>query len=49
MSETKALFDTLRNSADPTVVAAIETVVRSANSRDARLCWFNEKLGLDDE
>jgi len=36
MSETKALFDTLRNSADPTVVAAIDSVVRDGSDR--QLC-----------
>src|SRR6187401_3497975 len=52
MSETKALFDTLRNSADPTVVAAIESVVRDGTDR--QLCRINAlsfaaRHGLDEE
>ena len=52
MSETKALFDTLRNSADPTVVAAIESVVRDGSDR--QLCRINAlsfaaERGLDEE
>jgi class 3 adenylate cyclase len=52
MSETKALFDTLRNSADPTVVAAIESVIRDGTDR--QLCRINAlsfaaRHGLDEE
>jgi class 3 adenylate cyclase len=52
MSEAQALFDTLRNSADQTVVAAIESVVR--NGTDRQLCRINAlsfaaKHGLDEE
>jgi len=39
MSETKALLDTLRNSADQKVVAAIESVVRDGTDR--QLCRIN--------
>jgi len=39
MTETKALFDTLRNSADENVVAAIESVVRDGTDR--QLCRIN--------
>ena len=52
MSETKALIDTLRNSADQTVVAAIESVVRDGTDR--QLCRINAlsfaaRHGLDEE
>jgi len=52
MSETQALFDTLRNSADQAVVAAIESVVH--NGADRELCRINvlnfaAKHGLGDE
>jgi len=52
MSETQALFDTLHNSADQAVVAAIESVVQ--NGADRELCRINvlmfaAKHGLDDE
>ena len=52
MSETKALFDTLRSSADQTVVAAIESVVRDGTDR--QLCRINvlsfaARHGLDEE
>jgi class 3 adenylate cyclase len=52
MSETQALFDTLHNSADKAVVAAIESVVE--NGADRELCRINvlmfaAKHGLDDE
>src|SRR6185295_5625324 len=52
MSDTQALFDTLRNSADRTVVAAIESAVRDGADRD--LCRINvssfaAKHGLDEE
>jgi uncharacterized protein DUF5939 len=52
MSETKALFDALRNSADPAVVAAIESVVRDGSDR--QLCRINAlsfaaERGLDEE
>jgi Family of unknown function (DUF5939) len=52
MSETKALFDTLRSSADQTVVAAIESVVRDGTDR--QLCRINAVSfaaghGLDEE
>ena len=43
MSETKALFETLRASADPQVVAAIETLV--GEGTDRALCRVNA-LGL---
>jgi class 3 adenylate cyclase len=39
MSEAQALFDTLRNSADQTVVSAIESVVRDGSDR--HLCRIN--------
>jgi len=39
MTETKALFETLRNSADQNVVAAIESVVRDGTDR--QLCRIN--------
>src|SRR5262245_59270461 len=39
MTETKALFDTLRSSADESVVAAIESVVR--DGADRQLCRIN--------
>ena len=50
MSETQALFDTLHNSADKAVVAAIESVVE--NGADRELCRINvlmfaAKHGLD--
>src|SRR5262245_43506289 len=52
MSETSALFDTLRSSADQTVVAAIESVVRDGSER--QLCRINAlsfaaEHGLDEE
>jgi class 3 adenylate cyclase len=52
MSETEALFNVLRQSADADCVAAIETVVRDAPDRD--LCRINVldfagKHGLDEE
>ncbi len=52
MSETKALFDTLRSSADQTVVAAIKSVVRDGSDR--QLCRINAlsfaaSHGLDEE
>jgi class 3 adenylate cyclase len=52
MSETEALFNVLRQSADADCVAAIETVVRDAPDRD--LCRINAldfagKHGLDEE
>lgn len=52
MSDTQALFDTLRNSADRTVVAAIESAVRDGTDRE--LCRINAlsfaaKRGLDEE
>jgi class 3 adenylate cyclase len=52
MSETKALFDTLRSSADPAVVAAIDSVVRDGTDR--QLCRINAlsfaaERGLDEE
>jgi len=39
MSDTKPLFDALRNSADPDVVAAIEAAIRDASDR--KLCRIN--------
>ena len=39
MSDTKPLFDALRNSADPTVVAAIETLINDGTDR--QLCRVN--------
>ncbi len=52
MSDTKPLFDTLRNSADPNVVAAIEAVIRDGSDR--KLCRINilnfaAEHGLDEE
>src|SRR5688572_2970621 len=52
MSDTKALFATLRASADPTVVAAIEALVGSGTDR--QLCRlnvlrFSAEHGLDEE
>ena len=39
MSDTKPLFDSLRNSADPNVVAAIEAAIRDGSDR--KLCRIN--------
>src|SRR6202162_1859926 len=52
MSDTKPLFDTLRNSADQNVVAAIEGVIRDGAAR--KLCRinilnFSAEYGLDEE
>ena len=52
MTDTKALFDTLRNSADQDVVAAIEAVIRTG--ADRKLCHinvlkFSTEHGLDEE
>ena len=52
MSETEALFNVLRQSADADCVAAIETAVRDAPDRD--LCRINvldfaARHGLDEE
>ena len=52
MSETEALFDVLRQSADPGAVAAIEREVREGSDRD--LCRINalsfaKKCGLGEE
>ena len=52
MSDTKPLFDALRNSADPQVVAAIEAVIREGTDR--QLCRVNVvsfavQNGLDEE
>ena len=52
MSDTKALFDNLRNSADQNVVVAIETVIRDGTDR--QLCRINilnfaAEHGLDEE
>jgi class 3 adenylate cyclase len=52
MSDTKPLFDTLRNSADQNVVAAIEAVIRDGTDR--KLCRINvlnfaAEHGLDEE
>jgi len=52
MSEAQALLDTLRNSADQTVVSAIESVVRDGSDR--HLCRINAlsfaaRHGLDEE
>jgi uncharacterized protein DUF5939 len=38
MSDTKALFDNLRNSADQNVVVAIEAVIRDGTDRQLCLC-----------
>ena len=52
MSDTKPLFDALRNSADPKVVAAIEALIGSGTDR--QLCRLNvvsfaTDNGLDEE
>src|SRR5271166_2907419 len=52
MNETNALLDTLRNSADPEVVDAIEALIR--DGEDRQLCRINvvnfaSKRGLDEE
>ena len=52
MSDTKPLFDALRNSADPNVVAAIEAAIRDGSDR--KLCRINvlnfaAEHGLDEE
>jgi class 3 adenylate cyclase len=52
MNETNALLDTLRNSADPEVVAAIEALIR--DGEDRHLCRINVlnfagKRGLNEE
>ena len=52
MTDTKPLFDSLRNAADPTVVAAIENVISEGSDRE--LCRINvlsfaAKRGLDEE
>ena len=52
MSDTKALFDTLRAAADPQVVAAIASLVSEGSDRE--LCRINvldfaAKHGLDEE
>ncbi len=52
MNDTKALFDTLRNSADQAVVAAINEVIRDGSDR--KLCRINvlkfaAEHGLDEE
>jgi class 3 adenylate cyclase len=52
MNDTKPLLDTLRNSADPEVVAAIEALIR--DGEDRHLCRVNvlnfaAKRGLDEE
>ena len=52
MSDTKPLFDSLRNSADPNVVAAIEAAIRDGSDR--KLCRINvlnfaAEHGLDEE
>ena len=52
LGETKVLFDTLRSSADKSVVAAIESVVRDGSDR--QLCRINAlgfaaEHGLDEE
>ena len=52
MSDTKPLFDALRNSADPQVVAAIEALIREGTDR--QLCRVNVvsfavQNGLDEE
>ena len=52
MTDTKPLFDSLRNSADPAVVAAIEALIADGSDRD--LCRVNAlafagRHGLDEE
>ena len=52
MSDTKPLFDSLRNSADPKVVAAIEALI--SDGVDRKLCRVNAlsfaaENGLDEE
>ena len=52
MSETKALFDTLRAAADPQVVAAIASLVNEGSDRDlcrVNVLGFAAKRGLDQE
>ena len=52
MSETKALFDVLRQSADSNAAAAIEKLVQDGSDRD--LCRINvldfaKKTGINEE
>ncbi len=52
MSDTKALFDTLRAAADPQVVAAIASLVNEGSDRDlcrVNVLGFAAKQGLDQE
>ena len=52
MSDTKALFDTLRAAADPQVVAAIASLVNEGSDRDlcrVNVLGFAAKHGLDEE
>jgi class 3 adenylate cyclase len=52
VTDSKPLFDSLRNSTDPTVVAAIETVISEGSDRDLcriNLLDFAAKHGLDEE
>ena len=52
MSDTKALFDTLRAAADPQVVAAIASLVNEGSDRDlcrVNVLGFAAKHGLDQE
>ena len=52
MSDTKPLFDALRNSADPQVVAAIEALIREGTDRQlcrVNLVSFAVQNGLDEE
>jgi class 3 adenylate cyclase len=52
VSDTKPLFDALRNSADPQVVAAIEALIREGTDRQlcrVNLVSFAVQNGLDEE
>jgi class 3 adenylate cyclase len=52
VTDTKPLFDSLRNSADPQVVAAIEGLIADGSDRDlcrVNVLSFAAKRGLDEE
>ena len=52
MTDTKPLFESLRNSADPQVVAAIEGLIADGSDRElcrANVLSFAAKRGLDEE
>jgi class 3 adenylate cyclase len=52
MTETQALFDVLRQSADPAAAAAIENLVKTGEDRElnrVNVFDFARKIGIDDE